>query len=146
MFAEALTVIADDHYDGAIEHSALVEKRNHPGELKVDEADGAGVWILAVRGCKFRRRLSGRMRVVEMQPRKEAAAVHLVQPAERIVHDAVGRAAKRLAIDRAWMSIRLAIDIEALIEPPLVIEHEAADEGARFESAGVQPFGERHKP
>ena len=146
MFAEALTVISNDHDDGVVEQAALVEKLNHPGELKVDEADCADVGTLAVRRCKFRWRSSRRVRVVEMQPRKERTAVNLVQPPKRSVNDAVGRAAKRLAIDRPWMNIQVAIDIEPLIESPRMIEHEAADEGARLKSAGVQALSERDKP
>jgi len=41
-----------------------------------------------------------RVRVVEMQPRKEAAAANLAQPAKRIVNGTVRRASKRFAIDR----------------------------------------------
>ena len=93
VLAETFTVIADDHHNRPIEHPALVEKRYDPRELEVDEADGAALWILAVRRGEFLGRFSRGVRVVEVEPRKEAAATHLLQPAERVIHDAVGGAA-----------------------------------------------------
>jgi len=100
VFAEALSVITDNHDNRAVEQAALVEKRNHPGKLEVDKADGARLATLAVGRCNSDGGSAGAWRVVEMQPRKEAAAANLAQPAKRIVNGTVRRASKRFAIDR----------------------------------------------
>ena len=66
VFAAALTVIANDHDDRVIEQAALVEKRDHTGQLEIGEADGAEVSVLSARRRELRRGLYRRMRVVEM--------------------------------------------------------------------------------
>ena len=89
VIAEALAVIADDHDDGAVEQSAPLENVEQMADLRVDERDRAVVRV-TVRVAIRERRLVRRVRVVEVQPRKEARASHDIEPLHRARDDFVG--------------------------------------------------------
>ena len=67
--AQALSVIADEDDEGALEQVASLEEAEHATDLRVHEYDGALIPARPIRPAVGR--VVGRVRVVEVQPSKE---------------------------------------------------------------------------
>ena len=145
MFAEALAVIAHHHDDGVAREIVLVEVREQPADLRIDEGDLADVGAVRVARLEGLRRRVRRMRVVEVDPPEEARSGDLVEPRQRVIGYFIAGpidAAERQRLIFRQVEV-VEVGLKALRDPPLVIEYVGADEPAGGEAARLQPLGHR---
>ena len=89
VFAQALSVIADEDDEGALAQVAGVEEGQHAADLRIHECDGALIPGRPVGPALGR--VVRRVRVVEMQPSEKPRTRRRVQPGQRVIDDLVGR-------------------------------------------------------
>ena len=141
VIAEALAVIADDHDDRAVEQSAPLENLEQMADLRVDERDRSVVRV-AVRVAIGSRRLVRRVRVVEVQPRKEARARHDIEPLHRARDDLVGATPAVLPTVRVPTRDHGVVVREARGSTLAKVEDGGRDERARPKARASEQFGE----
>ena len=133
-------MIADDHDDRPVEQSAPLEDVEQLADLRVDVRDRSIVRV-TVRVAIGSRRLVRRVRVVEVQPRKEARARHDVEPLDRARDDFVGatpavRAAGRVPTREHGVVVR-----EPAVQPSRCVQDGGRNEGARPKPRTSEHFG-----
>ena len=91
-------------------------------------------------------RVVGRVRIVEVDPGEEALRAHRFEPRERVRHHLVALLLDGAERDHLVLrEIELVrVDVEALAEAPLALEHPGRDERSGREAALAQPLRERH--
>ena len=140
VIAEALAVIADDHDDRAVEQSAPLEDVEQLADLRVDVRDRSLVRV-TVRVAIGSRRLVRRVRVVEVQPRKEARARHDIEPLDRARDDFVGATPAVLATVRVPTRDHGVVVREPAVQPSRCVEDGCRNERARPKPRTSEHFG-----
>ncbi len=131
VLAEALAVIGDDRDERAVEAAAALERRDQAADARVDVGDLAVVRRRLEAGGERRRRIVGRVRVVQMHPAEERLRAAAVEPLHRGVDHRIA-APLHLQLEPVAEAGEVGVEgVEPLREAVRRGEDEGADEAAR---------------
>jgi hypothetical protein len=142
---EVLAVVGDDEQRRVLEVATDLQGGEQPAQLVIGGRDLGDVRVAAYLLEEARLGLEGRVGVEHVDPQEETSpAVARREPGQRRV-DHGARLALDVAAGLLLLGVRrLIVEVEALVEPELLVEHGRRHEGGRLEARLARALGQRH--